>query len=79
MPTLPVKMASYDVNDPDMQYLAVDRKKMMKEQNQAFDAKKACWVPDEEQGFRAAEIQSTSGEQVTVVITETKEVKYVNM
>ncbi|XP_046579110.1 LOW QUALITY PROTEIN: myosin heavy chain, striated muscle-like [Haliotis rubra] len=70
-------MASYDVNDPDMKYLAVDRKKMLKEQTKPFDAKTACWVPDEEDGFVVGEIKGESGEQVTVVVVETNETKTV--
>ncbi len=69
-------MSSYDPTDPDMLYLAVDRKKLLKEQaGQVFDAKKACWAPDPEQGFVAAELQSTKGEEVTVIITESKQVR----
>ncbi|XP_048256830.1 myosin heavy chain, striated muscle-like [Haliotis rufescens] len=68
-------MASYDPTDPEMQYLAVDRKKLLKEQKQTFDAKKSCWAPDAEQGFRAAELKSTKGEEVTVLILETNETK----
>ncbi|XP_071106369.1 myosin heavy chain, striated muscle-like [Haliotis cracherodii] len=68
-------MASYDPNDPDMKYLAVDRKKLLKEQTKAFDAKIACWVPDEEEGFRAGEIKGESGEQVTVIVLDTNETK----
>ena len=60
--------------DPDFQYLAVDRKKLMKEQTQAFDGKKACWVPDEKEGFARAEIQSSKGEEVTVKLLESNEV-----
>ena len=60
--------------DPDFQYLAVDRKKLMKEQTQAFDGKKACWVPSEKEGFARAEIQSTKGEEVTVKIESNNEV-----
>lgn len=68
-------MSAYDPNDPDMQYLAVDRKKLMKEQaDLKFDAKKACWAPDPEEGFRSAELQSTKGEEVTVTIVGTNEV-----
>ena len=52
--------------DPDFKYLAVDRKKLMKEQTQPFDGKKACWVPTEKEGFSRAEIQSSKGEEVTV-------------
>ncbi|XP_071106375.1 myosin heavy chain, striated muscle-like [Haliotis cracherodii] len=68
-------MASYDPADPEMQYLAVDRKKLMKEQNQSFDAKKSCWAPDAEQGFVAAEIQSTTGDDVTVLLVDSKQTK----
>ena len=67
-------MASYDPNDEDMKYLAVDRKKLMKEQTQTFDGKKNCWVPDEKEGFLAAEIQSTKGEEITVKLVKNNEV-----
>ena len=60
--------------DPDFQYLAVDRKKLMKEQTQPFDGKKACWVPDEKDGFTRAEIQSTKGEEVTVKLEKNNDV-----
>lgn len=64
-----------DPNDPDFQYLIFDRKKMLKEQTQTFDGKKACWVPNPEKGgFLAAEIQSTKGEEITVKINDTNEV-----
>lgn len=59
-------MASFDPKDPDFEFLAVDRKKLMAEQTKAFDGKKACWVPDAKEGFMAAEIQSTKGEEITV-------------
>ncbi|XP_076459067.1 myosin heavy chain, striated muscle-like isoform X1 [Babylonia areolata] len=68
-------MASFDPNDPDFQYLAVDRKKLMKEQTQTFDGKKNCWVPSEKDGFAAAEIQSTKGEEITVKLTVSNETK----
>ncbi|XP_046579045.1 LOW QUALITY PROTEIN: myosin heavy chain, striated muscle-like [Haliotis rubra] len=68
-------MASYDPADPEMQYLAVDRKKLMKEQTKNFDAKKSCWAPDEEQGFVAAEIQSTAGDNITVLLVDSKQTK----
>ncbi|XP_013068443.2 myosin heavy chain, striated muscle-like isoform X4 [Biomphalaria glabrata] len=68
-------MSGLDVSDPDFQYLAVDRKKLMKEQNQNFDGKKSCWVPDAKEGFLAAEIQSTKGEEITVKILKNNETK----
>ena len=61
---------SYDPQDPDFQFLAVDRKKMLKEQTQTFDGKKACWVPDEKDGFIGGEIISTKGDEVTVKTTK---------
>ena len=67
-------MSGLDVNDPDFQYLVVDRKKLMKEQTQTFDGKKACWIPDKKEGFLAAEIQSSKGDEITVKTTETNEV-----
>lgn len=67
-------MSGLDVNDPDYQYLVVDRKKLMKEQTQSFDGKKSCWVPDVKEGFLAAEIQSTKGEEITVKLAKNNEV-----
>jgi len=58
-----------DPSDPDFQYLAVDRKKMLKEQTAAFDGKKSCWIPDKKEGFIAVDIQSTKGEEITVKVT----------
>lgn len=64
----------FDPQDPDFQYLAVDRKKMLKEQTQPFDGKKMCWVPDEKDGFVGAEIQSSKGDEITVKTIEKQEV-----
>lgn len=61
--------------DPDFKYLALDRKKMMKEQTAVFDGKKACWVPCPKEGFARAEIQSTKGEEVTVKFLKDNDVK----
>lgn len=65
---------AFDPSDPDFQYLAVDRKKMLREQTQPFDGKKMCWVPDEKEGFVGAEIQSSKGEEITVKTIEKQEV-----
>jgi len=68
-------MASMDWStDPDFKYLAVDRKKLMAEQTKAFDVKKACWAPDEKEGFLRAEIQSTKGDEVTIKLDASGEV-----
>jgi len=68
-------MSGMDVNDPDFVYLIVDRKKLMKEQTQTFDGKKSCWVPDAKEGFLAAEIQSTKGEEITVKLVKNNETR----
>ena len=64
-------------NDPDFQYLAVDRVKLLKEQTKEFDGKKMCWIPDHKEGFLKAEIQSTKGDDITVKCLDTNEVQYI--
>lgn len=59
-----------DMNDPEviesLKYLLIPPTEKIKLQSQPFDGKKQCWVPDAKEGFLAAEIQSTKGEEVTV-------------
>ena len=62
--------------DPDFKYLAVDRMKLMKEQTQAFDGKKACWVPDEKEGFARADIVSSKGDEITVKVLSSSQVLF---
>ena len=52
--------------DADFVYLAIDKKKMLAEQ-QPFDGKKNCWIPHAKEGYIRCEIQSTKGDDVTVV------------
>ena len=52
--------------DEDFQFLRPDRRKLAEEQNQPFDGKKMCWIPDQKEGYIKAEIISTKGEDVTV-------------
>lgn len=61
-------------DDPDFPYLCVDRVKLMKEQTREFDGKKACWCPDDKEGFVAAEIQSSKGDELTVKLVESQQV-----
>ncbi|KAH3748163.1 myosin heavy chain, striated muscle-like [Dreissena polymorpha] len=61
--------------DPDFQYLYVDRKKLLKEQTGTFDGKKACWVPDEKDGYAQGEIVSSKGEEITVKLLKNNESK----
>lgn len=66
-------MSSLAPDDPDFQYLAPDRKKLIEEQSMPFDGKKNCWIPDPKEGYLKAEILSTKGEDITV-LTEKQEV-----
>ena len=63
-----------DTTDPEiiesLKYLLVSREEKMKMQAQPFDGKKNCWIPDQKEGFLAAEIQSTKGEEITVKTTK---------
>ena len=61
------------------QWLVVDRKALLKEQ-QPFDAKKDCWIPDEKDGFSRGEIVSTKGDDVTVLHVNSRLVSpYIDM
>lgn len=64
---------SFTPEDSDYQYLAYDPKKLIEEQNQPFDGKKNCWIPDHKEGYLKAEVISTKGDDVTV-LTEKMEV-----
>jgi hypothetical protein len=64
-------MSGYiDMNDPEviesLRYLLVSKEDRIKSAATPFDAKKACWVKDHKEGFLAAEITGTKGEEVTV-------------
>jgi len=61
---------AYDPNyAPWKEYLAIDRKALIKEQGTTpFDGKKACFVPDEKDGFVVADIVSSKGDEITVQI-----------
>ena len=62
-------------DDNDFQFLGVDRAKVLKEAP-PYDGKKSCWVPDEKEGYVAAEIESTKGEIVCVRTVERLEVAF---
>ena len=52
-------------DDPSA-YLRPSRTKDTIDQTRMFDSKKWTWVPDEEEGFKSAEIKSQKGERVKV-------------
>ncbi|KAK6055867.1 myosin head [Cooperia oncophora] len=61
------EMSEYE-KDPGWQYLKRSREQMLKDQSQPYDSKKNVWVPDPEDGYVAAEIKSTKGDNVVVTI-----------
>ena len=65
-------------DDNDFQFLGVDRAKVLKEAP-PYDGKKSCWVPDEKEGYVAAEIESTKGEIVCVRTVERMEVTFIHI
>lgn len=53
--------------DPDpAPYLFVSLEQKRIDQTKPYDAKKACWVPDEKEGYLLGEIKATKGDMVTV-------------
>lgn len=64
--------------DPDpteFLYVSLEQKRI--DSSKPYDGKKACWVPDEKEGFVQGEIQGTKGDLVTVQVPggETKNFK----
>jgi len=63
-----VKLVS-DGPDPDpTEFLYVSLEMKRADQAKPYDGKKACWVPDEKEGFLQGEIQGTKGDLVTVKV-----------
>lgn len=64
-----VKKQKEEETDPDpTPYLFVSLEQKRIDQTKPYDAKKACWVPDEAEGFLQGEIKATKGEVVTVIL-----------
>ena len=69
------------MNDPEviesLRYLQVSKEERVRAGARPFDGKKNCWIPEKNDGYVAAEIQSTKGNVVTVKWRkgEIKEVK----
>ncbi|XP_025075676.1 myosin heavy chain, muscle isoform X7 [Pogonomyrmex barbatus] len=64
--------------DPDpTPYLFVSLEQKRIDQTKPYDAKKACWVPDEKEGYLLGEIKATKGDIVSVGLPggETKDFK----
>ncbi|XP_026481140.1 myosin heavy chain, muscle-like isoform X15 [Ctenocephalides felis] len=72
------KVVKAEGEDPDpTPYLFVSLEQKRIDQTKPYDAKKACWVPDEKEGFVLGEIKATKGDLVTVGLPggETKDFK----
>ncbi|XP_071860536.1 myosin heavy chain isoform X16 [Bombus fervidus] len=55
--------------DPDpTPYLFVSLEQKRIDQTKPYDAKKACWVPDEKEGYVLGEIKATKGDIVSVAL-----------
>ena len=44
--------------------------KEMQDPTRTFDSKKWLWIPDDEEGFKKANVKSTKGEKVLVELTD---------
>jgi myosin heavy chain 6/7 len=63
------RVVKQEGDDPDpTPYLFVSLEQKRIDQTKPYDAKKACWVPDEEEGFLQGEIRGTKGDLVTVAL-----------
>lgn len=74
--------------EPDpTEFLFVSMEMKRQDQSKPYDAKKACWVPDEKEGFVQGLIQGTKGDLTIVSIdgsvidptTQTKVVACISM
>lgn len=55
-------------NEDPTPYLFVSLEQKRIDQSKPYDSKKACWVPDEKEGYVLGEIKATKGEIVSVGI-----------
>lgn len=63
------RVVKQEGDDPDpTPYLFVSLEQKRIDQTKPYDAKKACWVPDEADGFVQGEIRGTKGDLVTVAL-----------
>lgn len=71
----PVVQVGDDPDPSEWLFVSLEQKRI--DQSKPYDAKKACWVPDEKEGYVLGEIKATKGELVTVGIPggETKDFK----
>ncbi|XP_042890599.1 myosin heavy chain, muscle-like isoform X40 [Penaeus japonicus] len=66
MPGHIVKSTGPDPDPTEFLYVSLEQKRI--DQTKPYDAKKACWVPCEKEGYVLGEIQGTKGDLVTVLV-----------
>ncbi|XP_069991016.1 myosin heavy chain, muscle-like isoform X4 [Penaeus vannamei] len=66
MPGHIVKSTGPDPDPTEYLYVSLEQKRI--DQTKPYDAKKACWVPCEKEGYVLGEIQGTKGDLVTVLV-----------
>ncbi|VDM57013.1 unnamed protein product [Angiostrongylus costaricensis] len=70
-------MASDYEKDPGWQYLRRTREQILQasgsDQSRPYDSKKNVWIPDVDEGYVAAEIKSTKGDDVVVTVGDHEE------
>ncbi|XP_053696472.1 myosin heavy chain, muscle isoform X2 [Sabethes cyaneus] len=71
----PVVQVGDDPDPSEWLFISLEQKRI--DQSKPYDAKKACWVPDEKEGYVLGEIKATKGDLVTVGLPggETKDFK----
>ncbi|XP_020707712.1 myosin heavy chain, muscle isoform X7 [Athalia rosae] len=71
----PIKQEGEDPDPTPYLFVSLEQKRI--DQTKPYDAKKACWVPDEKEGHVLGEIKATKGDVVTVCLPggETKDFK----
>ncbi|XP_035775734.1 myosin heavy chain, muscle-like isoform X12 [Anopheles albimanus] len=71
----PVVQVGEDPDPTPFLFISLEQKRI--DQSKPYDAKKACWVPDEKEGYLLGEIKATKGDLVTVGLPggETKDFK----
>ncbi|XP_026327783.1 myosin heavy chain, muscle isoform X16 [Hyposmocoma kahamanoa] len=71
----PVKQEGEDPDPTPYLFVSLEQKRI--DQSKPYDGKKACWVPDDKEGFVQGEIKATKGDLVTVSLPggETKDFK----
>ncbi|XP_046426997.1 myosin heavy chain, muscle isoform X21 [Neodiprion fabricii] len=69
----PIKQEGEDPDPTPYLFVSLEQKRI--DQTKPYDAKKACWVPDEKEGYVLGEIKATKGDVVSVSLPggETKQ------